>query len=381
MSSRNIVLSALALAAVVGAWQVGQHKAPTTEISSAEFLPGLLDQINKTTTLQIKTKDGEIVIARKGDGWIAQSLDNYPAKSDAVKQALVELASLKIVEAKTTKADKYAQIGVDDVSGPTAKGHLVTAIDAENKRIVSVIIGNEHATKSAGASRHYVRKAGDAGAYLVDGELSISDKANDWLDTSVVDLPVERVHQVTVVPQADTPITVSKASPEVQLYDLTNVPDGFEVKARATVSSIGGILLDARFDKVIAASKLAGLTPTAVATVETFDGLTATIERYSFNSAAYLTFKFEHTPDTAVTLPAVKTDAAKPAEGSPPVANTAPLKKPDDVAKEATALNAKVNGWAYGLPEYKSRLLEKKFSDLIAKKAPPAAKGAPAENK
>ena len=126
------------------------------------------------------------------------------------------------------------------------------------------------------------------------------------------------------------------------------------------------IVSGGELERVIAAGKLAGLTPSAVATVETFDGLTATVARYDFNSAAYLTFKFSHTPEKA--LASKPPQPATKDSPSPPSA----LKTPEEVAKEVTALNTKLNAWAYGLPEYKSRLLEKKLSDLIAKKAPAA---------
>ena len=363
---RNLFFLMLTLGVVVGAWQVARHKAPTTEIVSADFLPGFLAKVNDTTSIEVKSKDGDLVIARQGEHWVAKSYDDYPVKSDTVKQALVQLASLKIVEAKTSKPEKYAQIGVEEVTAPTASGRLVT-LKTKDATQASVIIGKQHPAKAASAPRYYVRRAGEPSATLVEGDLTFSGKANDWVDTAVVDLPVERVHQVTVVPQGETPIVVSKASPEVQLYDLAQVPAGFEVKARATVSSIGGILLDAKFERVIAAGKLAGLTPSAVATVETFDGLTATVARYDFNSAAYLTFKFAHTPEKAVASKPPQ-PATKDSPSPPPSA----LKTPEEVAKEVTALNTKLNAWAYGLPEYKSRLLEKKLSELIAKKAPAA---------
>ncbi len=362
---RNLFLLILALGVAVGAWQVARHKAPTTEIVSADFLPGFLAKVNDTTSIEVKSKDGTLVVARQGEHWVAKSYDDYPAKSDTVKQALVQLASLKIIEAKTSKPEKYAQLGVEDVTGSTTSGRLVT-LKTKDATQASVIIGKQHAAKTAGAPRYYVRRAGEASATLVEGELTFSGKANDWVDTAVVDLPVERVHQVTVVPQGESPIVVSKASPEVQLYDLAQVPAGFEVKAHATVSSIGGILLDVKFERVIAARKLAGLTPRAVATVETFDGLTATIERYEFNSAAYLTFKFAHTPEKAVAIKP-PTPATKDSPSPPPSA----LKKPEEVAQEVTSLNTKLNAWAYGLPEYKSRLLDKKLAELITKKAPP----------
>ena len=151
---------------------------------------------------------------------------------------------------------------------------------------------------------------------------------------------------------------------------LENVPEGFEVRARATVSSMGGLLLDAKFEKVALASKLAALTPVATATLETFDGITTKISQFKFEDAAYMTFEFAHTPSIVVTPPL----ATKPAEeatiapSSPAAPPPAPLKSATEVAQEVVTLNARVKGWAYVLPDYKSRLFEKKLADLIKKK-------------
>ena len=368
MKFRPLITFIIAVVVLVGAWRITQRKTPTADVQAVELYPGLIDKINDVRSITVKNKDGAVTVARAGERWTVHSLDDYPANVATIKQALVQLASLKILDIKTSNAAKYAQIGVEDVTSPDAHSRLVTVIGA-GPSPTALLIGKERPAKAQMAPRHYVRRAGEANALLVEGELSFSAKANDWLDSTVADIPVDRVHQVTVKPHDGKPFTVQKANPQEQLYTLAEVPAGFEVRARATVSSIGGLLLDAKFERVMAASKLAGLTPRASAVVETFDGLVGIVDAYEVDKASYLTLKFAQ---QAVAAPTT-TETPKASGAEPAPANPSALKKPADVAIEVEELNKRVASWAYVLPDYKSHLLDKKFEDLIKKKALPAA--------
>ncbi len=372
MNSRNLMMLVLVAVLGAGAWLVTHRKAPTTDITATPLYPELINQVNEAERVTIESNDGTVTVARHGEGWLVESLDQYPAQAANVKQLLVQLGSLKVLETKTGKAENYPQLEVED-RAPNAKSRLVKVSAAKDTPLVELLVGKERAARAMNAPAHYVRRAGEANAFLAEGDLTIGTKGLDWVDSSVVNIPVERVRQVSIKPADGKEIVVSKEKPEDQLFTLANLPAGFEVRARATVSSMGGILLDARFDKVISRQKLGAATPTAVATIQTFDGLTATVERYMFEDAGYVTLRFTHTPDSAVTPAASATPADQP-KSEAPASST--LKKPDEVAKEATEFNALVDGWAYLLPDYKTRLLEKNFDELIKKaeaKTKPAA--------
>lgn len=373
MKHRNLIMLAVVAVIAAGAWHVTQRKAPTTEFATAMLYPALLDHLNDSQQLVIESADGTVTVVRDGEHWTIKELDDYPARVTAVKQALLQLASLEILETKTGKTEKYSQLGVEDRSVAGATSRAVKVITQNGETAVDLLVGKERPVRATNPPGHYVRRAGEASTYLVEGALSLGTEPTEWLETSVVNLPVERVRQVTIQPASGPAMVVNKASPEVQLYTLADVPDGYEVHARATVSSMGGLLLDARFEKVAAMSKLAGLTPAAVATVETFDGLTAIVERFDFENAAYLTFKFTHTPEKAAVPTAAASPAVSPVEDPTPTTPVPPLKSSEAVSEEVAKLNAGVHGWAYVLPDYKSRLLEKTFADLIKKKEEEAA--------
>jgi len=304
-----------------------------------------------------------VSIVRNDDRWVVSDLDDYPAQATIVKQLLVQLGSLKVLETKTGKPENYPRLEVED-RADGAKSRAVKVLTANDNPLADLLVGKERPARALNEPAHYVRRAGEANAFLVEGDLNIGLKSLDWVDPSIVNISVERVRQVSIKPAHGQAIVVSKEKPEDQLFSLANLPQGHEVRARATVSSMGGLLLDARFDKVIARAKLGSAAPTATATVLTFDGLTAVVERYTHEDAGYITLNFTHTPEQAVTPP----PPAPPSTESEAAATPAsPLKKPEEVAAEVAAMNARVAGWAFLLPDYKTRLLEKNFDELIKK--------------
>jgi hypothetical protein len=102
--------------------------------------------------------------------------------------------------------------------------------------------------------------------------------------------------------------------------------------------------------------------------VETFDGLTVKLARYDLEDQVWVTLEFAHTPDRVV-APAPAPTPEKPIEEMNAGPAPTGLKKAGEVAEEARVLNARVKGWAYVLPTYKTRLLEKTLDDLLKKKS------------
>lgn len=351
----------------VGAWLVTQQREPVGEMEQSPLYPELVDKLNDTSTLRIEAPTGTVNIRRAKDAWVVDEFGGYPAKTERVRQVLLQLAELRVIEAKTGKPENYPALEVEDRSVDGAKSRSVKVLDEKDAPLVDLLVGKTRPARAANPPGHYVRKAGEPNAYLVEGELALG-APTEWIETLVADLPVDRVRQVTITPKDGAPIVVNKANPEVQLYTLAEVPAGMEVKARATVSSMGGLLLDARLEKVRPAREIEALTPSASAVIETFDGLSAELKRFDDAGQAWLTLAFTHTPERVV-APAPAPAPEKPVEEMNQGPAPTGLKTAEAVAEEVRALNARVKGWAYALPSYKTRLLEKTLADLLKKKS------------
>lgn len=377
MTARKPLLLIAAAAIAYGAFHVTQSKAPSTEVENALLYPGLIDRLNDTRSINIQTADDSFTLQRDGERWTMVERDGFPVKFDMAKEALVQLSALKVREAKTAKPENYPTLGVTDVLAGDAR--RVTVRAEGDTPLADLLIGKGRAAKGVESPGHYVRRFGEQTAYLVEGDLGINGKRNDWMEAAIIDLPVERVRKVTLTHAGQTPVVVAKENPKVQLFALQGTPDGYESRSSAVISSIGGLLLDVRFEDVAAKAKVDGLVPRAIVEVQTFDGLVATIEQYDVKEKVLVSFDFAFNEELVLPVEAAPAPPAAPdAPSSPPPAETQ-----DQLAKvkaEVEQLKSRTAGWVYELADYKTRIIDKKLEDLIKVKSEPMPTPEPIEN-
>ncbi len=366
MKRRTLLLIGLTLGLGYAAYFVAKTRAPSQEVTSTLLYPGLLAQVNDVQKIDIIQGQEHLTLQRLDAGWVMPARDNFVVNTGAVKELLVQLASLKTREAKTATPALYATLGVEAPDAPKATSREVIVSAKGDAPLADLLIGKARQAKRMDAPAHYVRRQGEPTAWLVEGELLLKAKRNEWLDTSVVDIPVERVRKVSLQQPGKTPVVLAKASPQEQLFTLQKIPKGSEPRSVAMLSNIGGLLLDLRFDDVAAASKVAGLSPQSSAEIETFDGLVATVKRYVVNGQSLIAFSFAQQTGVTPATPPPASDKNLP-PGSVPSA-PAQLAPVADIAAEVVLLNARTQHWVYQLPDYKSHALDKTLEELIKPK-------------
>lgn len=364
MNTRKIIIALATVIVVITAWQTSREKAPATTIRSDSLYPGLVDQINDVMGITIRSTQATTELARQGARWVVANRDNYPATFANVKNALLNIANATVVEQKTANPERYAQIGVADLDNADSKATLVDVKDGANGILVSLLIGNERSASQLNARQYYVRKSGEAGALLVEGELNVSARPQDWVDPDVVNVATERVRKVTITAADGSAVVVSKEKPTDNFFSLENVPSGFTAKSRSVISSLGAVLLDVKFENVAAASRVQDAEPVSTAEIRTFDGLIVNASRYALEDEHFVRFEFAFDPASVVkpeSTPTVADDGQTDTSSD----STAAEENEPSVAEEAEQLNDKTANWVYALPDYKNRMLEKRFDDML----------------
>lgn len=373
MKGRTLGLALLTLVVIVVAWKVSQDKAPQTEVSRSQLYPGLLDRLNDVERVRLRSGDDASVLVRAGEGWLMANKDDFPADGAAVRRTVLQVASLRVVEPKTANPERYARLGVQDADAEGTDSTLVELLGAGDAALARLLVG--HASDNTSAPRHYVRRAGEAQSWLVEGELEVPADPVPWLDAGIVDVDTAQVAEVRIEQDGSTPVVIRKREADDNFFALMNVPEGFEPKSKATVSSGGALLLDLRFNDVASADAVAGATPLRTVTVRTFDGLVATLRDYTLAERTVTAFEFATAePETTVEPETTdgNTDAAAPdaADGGSEAGDGADeaADEPADsetVAQRAARLNARTSGWVYVLPDYKRRMIERDFDSLV----------------
>lgn len=359
MNNKLLALLAVTLVLIGAAWKISVDKAPQTEVVRTALTAGLLDHVNEVTRIELKSGKNATTLKRTGDAWTVANKDDFPADAAAIRRTLLQLADLQVVEAKTSLPESYARIGVAD-PGEGSDGMLVELYDAQDRKLLGLIVGHER--EGGHQEQRYVRRAGEAQSFLVNGKVEGQADPITWLDARIVDVDTARVRQVEIVPADGPAILISKAKPEENFFELQNVPAGKAPRSKALVSSLGAVLLDLRFNSVAAASRVQNGKALRKTTVTTFDGLVAGLEEIEADGKTWarFTFSYDATHASAPAKPAAAPDAGT--DGKPATPEAQPK---ETVEQEARRLAEKTANWVYELPDYKLRMLGKRLEDLV----------------
>lgn len=391
MKGRTLVLALVTLAVIVAAWKVSERRAPQTEIARELLFPALIDRLNDVQQVTLRSVEHATRLKRDGDRWLLTDKDDFPADPAKVRRTVLQLAGLRMVEAKTSVPERFARLGVADLDSADATGTVVevSAGDGAAGAPLAALIVGETPPGSA-RPQHYVRKVGDMQSWLVEGDFEAPADPILWLDAQIADVDTQRVREVRTEAASGTPFTIRKAEASDNFFALQDVPAGFEAKSRATVSSLGALLLDLRFNDVASASRVATGAPVRTSVVRTFDGLVVTLRDYLHAEQTYTTFEFAFDAAGVIpTAPPAASDTAgdtdlSAAENADQAATVEPAAEPAeavDAEAQAAQLAARTAGWAYVLPAYKRRMIDRDLDSLIQplSTAPDAASADDAE--
>jgi hypothetical protein len=133
MTSRRLLILGLAaiVAIVAGVWLAGRQGSSGTSAATGALYPGLKEQLNAVNAVRLyKAGDARVVeLVRKDDAWKVSDRDNYPADESKVRKLLIALADAKIAEQKTSDAQQYATLGVEDTKGSGATSVRIELAD------------------------------------------------------------------------------------------------------------------------------------------------------------------------------------------------------------------------------------------------------------
>jgi hypothetical protein len=360
----------VAAVAIVGiAWNVSRDSAPDSEISTNLLFPELLESVNDVNRMSIVSATTNVELARSNSGWVVSNRDDFPADISKVRSTLLALSQTTALENKTSKPERYGKIGVNMPDSADSDSRLINVFTADETKLAALIIGNKRSASQPGEAQYFVRQTDSETALLVQGNLELNADPIQWMDTDIVDIPAERVRSVTIGQNEATPIVVSKQNARENFYSLANIPAGFTETSRSVVSSFGALLLGVRFDNVFSADKFDGKPVRSTSVLETFDGLRATIEQYDHEDSVVTRVRFAYDPELVEPIEPLPEEDPE-SENKASESTTEP-----SVENAVDDLNEKVAKWLYVLPDYKNRLLAKKFDEMIKEQEPPLSDG------
>ncbi len=367
-NARTLVILAVLTVVFVLAAIFARQEPATFPQQGERLFPGLLPRVNDVAQVVATSREGSLTLERTERGWVVREKHGYAADREMIQRLLLGTAELRRLEPKTRNPERYADIGLQDVSAEGSKSLKFSLKNEKGQVLAEYLLGESRLAKGDPAGREYfVRLPEDPQTWLVEGWVPEDKSLMRWLDRQVVKIDDKRVREVRVRHADGHELAVRRASPQAGDYGLVGLPKGAEIESPYAVNSIGTTLADLTFDDVRPAAELDLKGAALNVTLATFDGLRITMQTFKRGKLNLARLQAASTAP-----PGGQVGGDKPAKKE----NV--LKTPEQVKQEAETLNARWRGWVYVIPQYRVDSLAKKMPELtrVSGKRKPASGGA-----
>src|SRR3954471_4381002 len=163
--------------------------------SGERALPGLAAKLGDLAWVGLSRGPTKIDFAAVNGSWAVVEKGNYPAAPGKLRQLLLGLADLTLIEPKTERPELFARLDLDDPAN--GKSAQIRLNDRTGQTIAELIVGRRRADRlGSGSDAVYIRKPGTDRAWLARGPLDVSGEVVDWLDRRILDIPTTRIASV-----------------------------------------------------------------------------------------------------------------------------------------------------------------------------------------
>jgi hypothetical protein len=344
--------------------------------------PALRANPDAVAKIELTTPDDKFTLVREtGDRWSAAERFGYSVDPKRVRDLVVALADMRLIEAKTEMPERYSRIEVEDVNAKDAKSRLLRLESADGKVLAEALIGKQHHRLTGSQPEGtYLRRPGEAQAWLASGGVQLEPKVVDWLDKQIVDLSADNIRRIEIQPESGAPYVVERAAPGAPLV-LQNLAAGETAKKPEDFNRLASAFTAVSFDDVQRRSdlKLPASHETAIAT--TFDGVEVTAQLAKVDGQPWAIFDARQIEAAApvtgssgdhtakASAPAAKAGEATETAGTTTTgtaaaaaeeaAGTSEEKTPATTESKPAALkvtageiNERVANWGYKIPSY-----------------------------
>ncbi len=344
-----LVTLLLVITAVVSSYQ----RAPQTEVEKAPLYADMLDNINNITTIRIQDDKYRTEIKRNGDQWLMMNRDGYPAIFNKVKDAVLSIARLQVLEGKTRNPELYTRLDVEGTEQQPGKSTLVSFTDQQGETLAALVVGKTRKGNTPGqAPSLYVRKIGDEQSLLVEGSVNIPADPARWMSNLLFDIKSARISELLIQHADGTEVHVTRSEPGKPDVKLQDIAADYRLKSQATLNGLVTALEEFRFQDVMGLDSFSNSThgggEHTTTTLKTYDGIVVTATTHKLGSRYMTDFEFKY-----------QTPANPPADV-----------KPEEIKAFVEQVSAQTRGWKFDIPAFKATMLTRSRDSLLRKDEP-----------
>ena len=314
-------------------------------ISSEVAFPALRNNSDAAAKITITNHYRTFSLVRQGDDWVAADQYDYPVAQGDVRELLARLADMRMLELKTQEPKRHPRLEVEDPSAEEAASRRVRVEDAAGKVLADAIVGRpSYRFVGTITNGTYMRRPNEPQAWLGTGIVRVQDRLVPWLQRELVAIKADRLARVRLNVGRDDAYSVAREAAD-KAFVLTPMPEGGTLDPEGPVQAFARFAENVLLEDVVPAAKFeAGDGERRQAVIETFDGVSVTVDLVVQGDKTWATVKADYSGAA---------DAA------------------DDAAKAARAtvedINKRHAGWVYWIPYDFRDALMRKHEDWLAK--------------
>src|SRR5688572_17877089 len=232
---------AAAVLLIAGLWLSLHRSSQQGDLGGASMFEDLTPSLGNVSEIRLSKGDGSrTTLRRQPDGWSVVERE-YPADSGRVRDLVMRLARMKVIERKPSDPANYPKLGVEAPDKPTAASTLVEVVAGD--KTWALIVG-----KNAEARAIYVRKPKETASALAEPAVMVEPDPKRWVDRLLVDVAGARVHDIAGKPANGPAYLLSRANRDDVDMVLSPVPKGRTAVSSMSLNSQAASLVSLTFD-------------------------------------------------------------------------------------------------------------------------------------
>lgn len=331
----GLTLAAAVSLAVAGTSYYSTRTWAPGATSGEALFANLAGDAGKVASVRISQGKQIITVKRDGDAWSIVERNGFPANTEEVRQTIVGLTRMDIIEEKTRNETRYKLLQLEDPEGEDAESKLVVLADESGKEIASVVLGKvKLGVLGPGRNGTYVRKPGTPQTWLVSGNVDAPINVRGWAEKTIYEISKDDIAQIRISHPDNEDVLLTHGKGETGAFTLANLPEGKKLKQDADLGFIATSLVQLELWDVKKRSELeADPEKTVVVEIVTRNGLNLMVN-----------VRAGEGEDRWVDVSAEGGEGVK------------------DIVAD---INSRTAGWTFKIQEYKAGNFLKRLDDLV----------------
>lgn len=355
MNTRTLgILSIVAVALLVVA--VTMYSRVSTQFDAdipAALNPTLESRIGDIAHVHVNGPKGEFHINLIDGVWRMQEKGDYPIRTPVIRQAILTVSDLTVVDRKTSKPENYPLLGVQD-PGEGSPSILFELTDANGESIASIVLGRVE--RGLNTLHRYVRLTGDPRAFYIEGIAAVEPDPMRWINKEVFRVPRAYIHEIVITHPDGEVVRIERSGLNTKDFTLDNIPPGSMLSDPMDINILGSSFQYLGLDDVAPMDRdPSEFEPGVVAYARTFDGFIMTAHLFDLDDATWAWF------EASSETPMMSTDESSEGEN----AYNIPLRSFDEIQAKVDEYNRKLKNWRFKLSESKTNQFTKRMHDLL----------------